>query len=587
MWNNRAEAEAWDRAGALFEAHEAAATRASRPFLGDILVRNGVLTPEALDIALAQGRATQRRLGEILLDLNLARSSDVLAAVAEQSGVEYVDLEVTSPDPDVITSIPPALARRTKAVPMWRTSDGTVKVAMANPTDILAVDDIRIAVGSRIVPMLADLSRLDMVLNNLGGVERAVTEALQRAVDETASAAPSGPVMEVSEAPLVQFVDYLLTLAMNERASDVHIEPSDEDTRIRFRVDSVLRDAISAPKNLHAALVNRIKVSAEINISERRLPQDGRMSLRLRNGQSADMRVATIPTVLGEAVAIRLIVEDKRAAQLETLGFFPEALERLKQSVFLPHGAMLVTGPTGSGKTTTLYAALQELNDSTRNILTVEDPVESRIAGIKQVQVNPKAGLSFASALRTFLRADPDVVLVGEIRDLETATIAVEASMTGHRVLSSLHTNDAASTPPRLIEMGVAPYYVISSLNCVVAQRLVRTLCENCKEESQATELELHSLVIPEVVRNSDGSFSLYRPRGCATCSSTGYRGRCAVQEVMVVDDNIRALIADRAPSAAIKEAAIEAGMWTLREDGLRKVSAGLTSLQEIMRAVM
>jgi type IV pilus assembly protein PilB len=564
MWNKRTEADAWNEGGALDEAHRTPSTRAARPFLGDILVRNGVLAPEALDIALAQGRATQRRLGEILLDLNLVRASDVLEAVAEQSGVEYVDLEVTSPDPDVITSISPALARRAKAV-----------------------DDIRLAAGARIVPMLADLSQLDMVLNNLGGGERAVTEALQRAVDETASATPTGPVLEVSEAPLVQFVDYLLTLAMNERASDVHIEPSEGDTRIRFRVDSVLRDAIAAPRNLHAALVNRIKVSAEMNISERRLPQDGRMSLRLRNGQIADMRVATIPTVLGEAVAIRLIIEDKRAAQLETLGFFPEALARLKQAVFLPHGAVLVTGPTGSGKTTTLYAALQELNDSTRNILTVEDPVESRIAGIKQVQVNPKAGLTFASALRTFLRADPDVVLVGEIRDLETATIAVEASMTGHRVLSSLHTNDSASTPPRLIEMGVEPYYVISSLNCVVAQRLVRTLCENCKEESQATELEFHSLDIPQPLRNSDGSFNLYRARGCTSCNSTGYRGRCAVQEVMVVDDNIRALIADRAPSAAIKKAAIETGMWTLREDGLRKVSAGLTSLHEIMRAVM
>jgi len=554
--------------------------------LGEILLRDGSITEDLLDLALAQQQVSGQRLGEVLLSINAIRASDLLRAVAEQIGVAYIDLDSTPPDANVISLISPSLARRLKAVPV-SLNKGVLAVAMANPADVVTMDDIKMAVGaSKVVPMLADLAQLDGILSRLGGGERAMAEALQRAVEEV-DTTPIGPAAEVKDGPIVEFVDRLLTLAMRERASDVHIEPTEGDTRVRFRVDGVLREAVTAPRDLHSGLVSRIKISAELNIAERRIPQDGRMTLQLQNGESADMRVATLPTVYGESIAIRLIIQDKRDVRLDNLGFLPEPLARLKECLQLPHGATVVTGPTGSGKTTTLYAALKHLNDASRNILTVEDPVENYIHGVKQVQVNPKAGLTFATALRSFLRSDPDVVLIGEIRDLETATIAVEASITGHQVLSSLHTNNAASTPLRLVEMGLEPFYVIGALNCVVAQRLARLLCDNCKEESRATESEVLMLHIPEDLHNTDGSFTVYRPVGCASCSSTGYRGRFAVHEVMVVDDTIRELIAERAPSATIEAAAVRAGMWTLRMDGLRKVRAGVSSLQEVMRVVI
>lgn len=566
------------------------ATRSDRRFLGEILIDNGALTEEGLNVALAQQGALGGRLGEVLLRLNLVRATELLKAVAEQNNVEFIDLDSLSVDPDVLGRMTPVRCRRLNAVPVKRNPDGSVTVAMANPGDLVAIDDIAAILRAKVIPAQADLSQLNSLLDRIDYGNVASADALQRAV---ATAAPVRPRPEIDngarasdQGPIAEFVDNMITLGRQMRASDIHVEPTAGSTRVRFRVDGVLREAYDAPAETHSALVSRIKVSAGLNIAERRLPQDGRLSMGLLNGEFADMRVATVPTVYGEAVSIRLISQESTAVTLDRLGFIPETLDRFRQMIHQPHGAVLVTGPTGSGKTTTLYAAIQDLNDPTRNILTVEDPVEVRIDGIKQMQVNPSIGLTFASSLRSFLRVDPDVIMVGEIRDIETARIAVEASLTGHQVLSSMHTNDAPSTPVRLIEMGMEPFYVLSSLNCVVSQRLVRRLCD-CKSEDRATDAEMRALDIQPYLLNADGSFTVHRAVGCPMCSSTGYKGRFAIHEVMIIDDPIRELIASRSPAKAIREAAVEGGMITLHDDGLRKVAQGLSTLSEVMRVVI
>lgn len=562
--------------------------RFRRRYLGEILIDNGSVTEDELNVALAQQNSTGGRLGEVLLKLNLIRATDLLKAVAEQNNVEFIDLDTISIDPDVLGRMTSGRCRRLNAVPVKRNADGSMTVAMANPGDLFAIDDISAILGVKVRPAQADLSQLNSLLDRIDYGSVATADALQRAAEDTSAAqeAIGTDARTSDQGPIVEFVDNMITLARQLRASDIHIEPTSGSTRVRFRVDGVLRQAYDAPAETHAALVSRIKVAAALNIAERRLPQDGRLSMSLLNGESADMRVATVPTVYGEAVSIRLISQESTATTLDRLGFIPETLERFRSMIHLPHGAVLVTGPTGSGKTTTLYAAIQELNDPTRNILTVEDPVEVRIEGVKQMQVLPAIGLTFASALRSFLRVDPDVIMVGEIRDIETARIAVEASLTGHQVLSSMHTNDAPSTPLRLLEMGMEPFYVLSSLNGVVSQRLVRQLCD-CKSEDRATDAELHSLNVPESYLNDDGTFTVYRAVGCPICSSTGYKGRFAVHEVMVIDDAIRELIAARAPSKAIAEAALAGGMIPLHNDGLWKVAQGLSSLSEVMRVVI
>lgn len=567
----------------------AATERTGKRYLGEILIANGAITENELNVALAQQNSTGGRLGEVLLTLKLVRATDLLKAVAEQNSVEFIDLDTITMDPDLLGPMTSGRCRRLNAVPVKRNPDGSVTVAMANPGDLIAIDDIAAILGTRVTPAQADLSQLNSLLDRIDYGNVAVADALQRAAADTSAAQSSAATADLrglDEGPIAEFVDNMITLARQLRASDIHIEPTSGSTRVRFRVDGVLREVYDAPAETHAALVSRIKVFAGLNIAERRLPQDGRLSMSLLNGEAADMRVATVPTVHGEAVSIRLISQDSTATTLDRLGFIPDTLDRFRQMIHLPHGAVLVTGPTGSGKTTTLYAAIQDLNDPTRHILTAEDPVEVRIEGVKQMQVNPSIGLSFASALRSFLRLDPDVIMVGEIRDIETARIAIEASLTGHQVLSSMHTNDAASTPLRLLEMGMEPFYVLSSLNGVVSQRLVRRLCE-CKSEDRATDAEMQSLDIPEDYLKPDGSFTVYRAVGCPTCSSTGYKGRFAVHEVMVIDDTVRELIAARSPAKVVREAAIDGGMITLHEDGLWKVATGFSSLSEVMRVVI
>ncbi|HEY0399867.1 MAG TPA: ATPase, T2SS/T4P/T4SS family, partial [Acidimicrobiia bacterium] len=439
--------------------------------------------------------------------------------------------------------------------------------------------------------VVATRTQLSEAIDRFHRLDAEVDEVAQIAADELAEDDDPGSGQNgvardaVDDAPIVKFVNLLIAQAVADRASDIHVEPTETDLRIRFRVDGVLHEVMHSPRSIQGGVISRLKVMADINIAERRIPQDGRISLSVA-GKAVDLRVATLPTVYGEKVVMRILDKAQARLSLPDLGFHPAVLPRFEACFRKPYGTILVTGPTGSGKSTTLYATLNVLNSTDKNVITVEDPVEFRLPGVNQVQVNPKAGLTFASALRSILRSDPDIVLVGEIRDRETATIAIEASLTGHLVLSTLHTNDAASTPMRLVEMGVEPFLVVSALDCVVAQRLARKLCDRCREEYEPTHGELTEAGWPAALLKAEGPPLLYRAIGCAACSRTGYRGRLAVHEVMVMSEEIRRMVVERYSSDDIKKTALAQGMLTLREDGLVKVAQGKTTLEELFRVI-
>ncbi|MCU1456107.1 MAG: type secretory pathway, ATPase PulE/Tfp pilus assembly pathway, ATPase PilB [Actinomycetia bacterium] len=553
--------------------------------LGALLQQEGLLTQARLDAALAEQRATGKPLGRILIEAGVISESDLVRMLARQVGLDFVDLGEASVDPSVATLIPEALARRYQALPIqW--DEGRLVVAMADPSNVFAVDDIRALTGADIRTVVATAGQLEATIDRFHRLDTEVDTVAQEAADELGSGDDIGDIREVVEdAPIVKFVNLLITQAVSDRASDIHVEPGETDLRIRFRIDGVLHEVMHSPKSIQNGVISRLKVMSEMNIAERRVPQDGRMSLTV-SGKPIDLRVATLPTVFGEKVVMRILDKGQALLRLDDLGFLPESRERYEQSYKKPYGTILVTGPTGSGKSTTLYATLNILNDVSRNIITIEDPVEYRLPGISQMQIHHKAGLSFAVALRSILRADPDVLLVGEIRDRETAIIGIEAALTGHLVLSTLHTNDAASTPMRLVEMGVEPFLVTSALDCVLAQRLARRLCDNCKEQYQPTEAELIEAHWPtEDLTGADWP-SMFRAVGCSACGRTGYRGRFALHEVMTVSDEIKKLVIERRGTEEIKKAAVMQGMITLRADGLRKVGMGQTSLEEIFRVV-
>ncbi len=553
--------------------------------LGQILVDLGVLEDADIEHALAAQGSSGRRLGEILLEKGLVTRRNLVEALAVQFGLEFMDLDEQTIDTELATRVSLQMARRHRALPIMRRGDRII-VAMANAADVLALDDIRIAVGGQVTAVLAEAAQIQAAIDDLEHSDSRVQEAIQAAVG--ASSPDVARKVEVrstetpNDSPIVQFVDLLLAKAIQEGASDIHIEPLADDLRIRFRVDGLLREAMMSPKSLEAGVVSRLKVMADIDIAERRVPQDGRMSVTIAD-LDVDFRVVTLPTVYGESVVLRLLPSGVHGTGLTELGFLPEQLAMFEKAYRQPWGAVLVTGPTGSGKSTTLHGTIDELKDATRNILTIEDPVEHRVEGIKQVQVNTRAGLTFANALRSFLRADPDVILVGEIRDSETATIAIEASLTGHLVLSTLHTNNAASTPMRLIEMGVEPFLVTSSLNAVVAQRLARRLCERCKQPREVEASSPEAAYFADLVDSSQ-TFEIWEPGGCKLCGETGYRGRMAVHEVMLMTPRLADLLLRRADADEIERTAIDEGMITLRSDGLRKVLAGDTSLAEVFR---
>lgn len=549
-------------------------------------MQGGLLSTPALQKALAASRERRVSLAKVLVEDQLVSEADLVAAIAALLNLEYLDLAEYPVDAAAARLVSDSLARRYLALPVgW--SEGRLIVAMADPSNVFALDDIRTVTGAEIKVAVS--------------TSAAITEAITRyhrvmsdAEDVSAEAASTfegddglSSVREVSQdSPIVKLVNLLIAQAIADRASDIHIEPGDKDLRVRFRIDGVLHEVMTPPKNIHSGIVSRLKVMADINIAERRVPQDGRINTVIE-GRAVDLRVATLPTVHGEKVVMRVLDKSTALLRLADLGFLPENMARYEQSYLKPYGTILVTGPTGSGKSTTLYATLNIVNSETKNVITVEDPVEYQLPGINQVQVNAKAGLTFAAALRSILRSDPDIVLVGEIRDRETAVIAVEAALTGHLVLSTLHTNDAASTPSRLVEMGVEPFLVGSAIDCVVAQRLARRLCTRCKAAYRPDHAELVNLGWDfERLGGYEPDFVLYRPTGCGACGGTGYHGRFAVHEVLQVSEEIERLIVERGHTDEIRKIAIGQGMLTLRQAGMVEVARGSTSVEEILRVI-
>jgi type IV pilus assembly protein PilB len=552
----------------------------SSRFLTDVIVDMGLVPRRQVEEAIETSRGTGTMPERVLLDSGALTQDGLTRALAERYGLDHLDLGVFSVDMRAANLVSIPAAKRYQAVPVAFTDKRTLLVAMADPSNVLAVDDIAIMTGYEvrvavappedIANLISRLDRLDDVVSEQDGQVEELEEGGAEIVDlrETAD-----------DAPVVKLVNQIVAQAVEQGASDIHLAPDGRELRVRFRVDGVLLDITTVPRRMAPGAVSRVKIMAEMNIAERRLPQDGRVGLTV-DGRHIDLRVVTLPSVHGEAVVMRVLDKDSVVTSLDKLGFSDADRDRFERACHETHGAVLVTGPTGSGKSTTLYAALQMLNTPEKNIITVEDPVEYEMEGLTQLQVAAKHGLTFAAGLRSMVRADPDVIMVGEIRDSETARIAVESALTGHLVLSTLHTNDAPSAITRLIEMGIEPFLVASALDCVVAQRLARMLCPNCKRRT---------IVSAEVLRENGYKalvdLEAYEPVGCRRCKS-GYRGRLGLYEVMSVSSEIRALALERRPAEEMREVAVRQGMRRLRDDGLEKVKQGRTSIAEIARVI-
>lgn len=552
--------------------------------LSEILVIRGLMPITSLDGGSLDPNADEATVRE-LVEGGIVTESQVASARAAQLGLPFVDLTEYPVERSAVALVAPTLLRRHEVLPIGRDGERLL-LAMADPRDVLALDDVRAAVSLQVRPVVAERADLLSAIGRFVRSDGELSELTTAIVKENEGTSASGlvPIAEEpaeDDAPIVRFVNLLISQAIADHASDIHIEPAERDMHVRYRIDGVLHEMQRAPKNIQNGVISRLKIMSDIDIAERRKPQDGRMSV-IHGGKQIDLRVATLPTVFGEKVVMRILDNSMTGLGMEQLRLLERNAATYKASYSKPYGMILVTGPTGSGKSTTLYTTLHEVARPEINVITVEDPVEYRIPGINQVQVNPKAGLTFASALRSILRSDPDVVLLGEIRDHETAQIAIEAALTGHLVLSTLHTNDAPSAVTRLTEMGIEPFLVGSALDCVVAQRLARKLCDRCKEPYQHGPEELAALRFP-----ADGGVpTIYRAVGCPSCSHTGYRGRIALHEVMPVTEEIERLAVARASSADIARVAIDQGMSTLRQDGWAKVLLGLTSIEEILRVV-
>jgi type IV pilus assembly protein PilB len=552
--------------------------------LGDILLEGGLLTSDQLEQAVSEQQRLGKSLGRVLVELGMVTESQLVASLAQQIGLQFVDLTEYPIDPSAAALVPDAVSRRHNAIAIGYDEERRLVVAMADPANVFAVDDFRSITGMEVKPVVATKADVIQAINRVHRMDTDI-EDLAGTIDVADEPDELSKVKEiVDDAPIVKFVNLLITQAIQDRASDIHIEPAERDLRVRFRIDGVLHEIMRSPKTIQAGVISRLKIMADINIAERRIPQDGRLSVNA-NGKKIDLRVATLPTVWGEKVVMRILDNSTAMLKLADLGFMPDNFARYQESFTKPYGMILVTGPTGSGKSTTLYATLNIVNTVDRNTITVEDPVEYRLPGINQVQVNNKAGLTFAAALRSILRSDPDIVLIGEIRDHETAQIAIEAALTGHLVLATLHTNDAPSAINRLIEMGIEPFLVGSALDCVLAQRLARRLCPKCKEAYQPTEESLIHARFPWTP--GEPIPTLYRPVGCSACSKTGYKGRMALHEVMTVSEDVERLAVERHSADEIGKVARAQGMTTLRHDGMSKVLLGHTSLEEILRVVV
>ncbi|MCW3068153.1 MAG: hypothetical protein JWL67_778, partial [Solirubrobacterales bacterium] len=556
--------------------------RGSSPrFLTDVIVDMGLASRGQVDDALETSRISGTTPERVLLEHGVITQDGLARALAERYGLDHLDLGVFSVDMGAANLVTTAIAKRYQAVPVAFADKRTLLVAMADPSNVLAVDDIAIMTGYEIRVAVAPPDDITALVSRLDRLEDAVGDSVQSAEEDEEEGGEVVALHDTSDdAPVIKLVNQIVAQAVERGASDVHLAPEGRELRVRFRVDGVLQDITTVPRKLAPGVISRIKIMAELNIAERRLPQDGRVGLVV-DGRHVDLRVVTLPSVHGEGAVMRVLDKASIVVELDKLGMADGERERFVHACRETHGAVLVTGPTGSGKSTTLYAALQMLNTPEKNIITVEDPVEYEMAGLTQVQVATKAGLTFAAGLRAMVRADPDVIMVGEIRDRETAQIAVESALTGHLVLSTLHTNDAPSAITRLIEMGVEPFLVASSLECIVAQRLARMLCPSCKRRA----------IIPAKVLRENGykarvDLEAYEPAGCRRCGGSGYRGRIGLYEVMNMTPETQTMALERRPAEEIRDLAVQQGMRRLRDDGLEKVKQGRTSMAEIARVI-
>jgi type IV pilus assembly protein PilB len=555
--------------------------------IGDLFVKSGLITGEQLAVAVEQQKNSGGFLGSYFVKLGFIAEPDLLSTISEQYGVQICQVDTSSLDTGLAQLIPQNLATKHNLVPIVQRQNA-LTVAMTDPSNITALNDVKFITGLDIHVVVASERDVKAGQERLYDAQVSYDKLIDDLGDEDVEVLDTSEAIDVNEleratedAPVVRLVNAILTDAIKKGASDIHIEPYEKNFRVRFRIDGVLYEIMQPPAKLKNAITSRLKIMADLDIAERRLPQDGRIKLKIGNGREMDFRVNALPTLFGEKVVLRLL--DKSALQLDMtkLGFIPRQLELFKTAIYKPHGMVLVTGPTGSGKTTTLYSALAELNQIGTNISTAEDPVEYNIAGINQAQMNDEIGFNFASALRAFLRQDPDVIMVGEVRDYETAEIAIKASLTGHLVLSTLHTNDAPSTINRLLNMGVEPFLVASSVNLILAQRLARKVCSECAKEVELSPEILVDIGVPAAEARH---IKVKQGTGCPKCSGTGYKGRIALYEVMPITDELREFILNGASAAEIKREAIKQGMLTLRASGVMRLREGVCTVEEILR---
>ncbi len=562
--------------------------------LGEVLVKQGIISEDMLARALDEQKKDGARLGTTLIKLGFVKEEDLLKALSVHFGVKSIDLKKTELDANILKLIPSDLAGKYLVVPVKRLGR-TLSLAMVNPGDMNAIEDIKFATGFDIEPLVADEESVLKVINERYHVEKLLADVMYeietaeagetsvKVMDEVVQQKDEEDLSNVADdsdsGPALKLVSKIISDAVEMNVSDIHIEPYENDLRIRYRIDGILHEVLKPPKKLTRALATVIKVMAKLKVEEKRLPQDGRIKARVHN-KIIDIRVSTVPTLFGEKIALRLLDRSAIQLNLDLLGFEQSTLKTFRRAIKTPYGIVLVSGPTGSGKTTTLYSALTELNDPGLNITTAEDPIEYSLMGINQLQVNEKIGLTFASALRAYLRQDPNIIMVGEIRDLETAEIAIRASLTGHLVLSTVHTNSAAATITRLVNMDIEPFLIASTLLSVLSQRLLRKICMKCRVEVKyPPEILLDASIDPKKI-----DFPLYRGEGCKECRGTGYKGRIGVFENMLVTARIRELILKKAPAEEIEKVAVEEGMLTLRESALEKLRQGLTSVEEVIR---
>jgi type IV pilus assembly protein PilB len=556
-------------------------------FLSDILRKKGLISEKDMDRILKTQKDTVKDLQKIIIELNILKKDEMMIALAEEIGVKYVNLNEITIDPVIVVLIPEEMARRHQLIAIDK-GENKLTVAMANPLDVFAYDEIKIRLGYNLEAVLSYGEDINKALDEVFGVTDEWDQVIDKfenmtvtVLKEEEKEAELSALTAGEEAPIISLVNLMILRAVKEQASDIHIESfGDETLQVRYRIDGILHDVMSLPRQLRLAVISRIKIMSDLDIAERRLPQDGRIQINV-GGRTINIRVSILPTVNGEGAVLRILDPTSILLELNSLGFSQDILPKFTSLIKKPNGIILVTGPTGSGKSTTLYTTLNILNSTEKKIMTIEDPVEYRLKGINQVQAKPKIGLTFAAGLRSFLRQDPDIMLVGEIRDKETAEVAVQAALTGHLVLSTLHTNDAPSSVIRLIDMGIEPFLISSSVIGVIAQRLVRRICPRCKKEAKLTSdlakiLEEYNMDSKKIILN--------KGEGCPYCKETGYKGRIAIFELMIITDTIRDLISSNITSGKLRETALKEGMCQLKEDGLKKVCEGVTTIDEVLR---